>query len=247
MSQSTVPQEQATQDAMDPETTPSPSESVRNNEFDYRPIPILAPVSMFFGVCSLTAFLGIYGIILGFFGIIFGTVSLMIIRRGNGELGGKWIAQIGFLLSASMFITGIALQSYHYSTELPPGFQRVHFNGDISKKGFQFDRGQRALHPDVAGLKDKKVFLKGFMWNTSKSTGLPAFLLLKDNGECCFGGDPKPTDMIWVEMQEGKKVDAMLDVLVSVAGVLRCDPNAPPGKPVYRLEATQVEYARTSF
>ncbi|MCH7685581.1 MAG: hypothetical protein IH899_02685 [Planctomycetes bacterium] len=172
-------------------------------------------------------------------------ICLLAIRRANGELGGKTITKIGLGLSVLCFSTGLISHIYNYTTEVPEGFQRVHFPSEISQKGFVFENGTRKLHPDVAKLDGKKVFLKGFMWNTNMTTGLDKFLMLKDNGQCCFGGNPKQTDMIWIEMQ-GKKVD-MHDVMVAVAGVLRCNPNAPNGTAVYMLEASMLEPARTSY
>jgi hypothetical protein len=248
MSQSTVSQEQTAPDVPDSETDPnfSLSNEFSSGEFNYRPVPVLAPVTLFFGVCSLIAFLSnVVGAVIGLFGIVTGAVCLLVIRRANGEMGGKSICKIGLGLSALCFLAGLLLNWYHYSTEVPEGFQRVHFPSEISQKGFVFEKGIRKLHPDVAKLEGKKVFLKGFMYNTNTTVNLDKFLMLKDNGQCCFGGDPKQTDMIWIEMQ-GKKVDKH-DVMVAVAGVLRCNPNAPEGSPVYVLEASEFEPARTSY
>ena len=248
MSQSTVSQEQATPDVPESETAPkfASSNELLGGEFNYRPVPVLAPVSLFFGICSLVAFLAnVVGAIIGLFGIVTGIICLLVIRRANGELGGKSISKVGLGLSVLCFSAGLLLNWYNYATEVPEGFQRVHFPSEISQKGFVFEKGVRKLHPDVAKLEGKKVFLKGFMWNTMQTTGLEKFLMLKDNGQCCFGGDPKPTDMIWIEMQ-GIKVNKY-DVMVAVAGVLRCNPNAPDGSTVYMLEASMWEPARTSY
>ena len=248
MSQSTVSSEQTRPNEPGSESSPNSASSNKflSSEFNYRPVPVLAPVSLFFGICSLIAFVAnVVGAIIGLFGIATGTICLLVIRRANGELGGKSISKIGLGLSVLCFSTGLGLHWHNYTTEVPEGFQRVHFPSEISNKGFVFDKGIRKLHPDVAKLEGKKVFLKGFMYNTMTTTGLKEFLMLKDNGQCCFGGDPKPTDMIWIEIQ-GKKVDKY-DVMVAVAGVLRCNPNAPEGTPVYTLEASVFEPARTSY
>ena len=248
MSQSTISQKRPTPDVPESDTVPSSAASneFSGGEFNYRPVPILAPVTLFFGACSLIAFLAnVVGAFIGLFGIVTGVICLLIIRRANGEMGGKTISKIGLGLSVLCFSAGFLLHWHNYSTEVPEGFQRVHFPSEISKKGFVFENGIRKLHPDVAKLEGKKVFLKGFMYNTMETTGLDKFLMLKDNGKCCFGGDPKPTDMIWIEMQ-GIKVDKH-DVMIAVAGVLRCNPNAPEGSSVYMLEASMLEPARTSY
>ena len=72
----------------DTDPTFTSSNEFSSGEFNYRPVPILAPVSMFFGVCSLIAFVAnVVGAIIGLFGIVTGIVCLLVIRRANGELG----------------------------------------------------------------------------------------------------------------------------------------------------------------
>ncbi len=84
------------------------------------------------------------------------------------------------------------------------------------------------------------------MWETQKSEGLESFVFLKDNGECCFGGSPKPFDMMVVNMADGKTTRAF-NGMVAVAGVLNANVNAGEGEPVYTVDATMVEEARTRF
>ncbi len=73
-------------------------------------------------------------------------------------------------------------------------------------------------------------------------------MFVKDSGECCFGGKPKLTDMIRVEMAE----DAAdyYDGLVSVAGTFYHRGETGSEKdvdPLFHLTATQAGPARTSF
>jgi hypothetical protein len=84
------------------------------------------------------------------------------------------------------------------------------------------------------------------MWNRGKENGLTSFVLLKDNGKCCFGGDPAKWDMILVIMEPGETVD-YIPGLVSVGGTLRANPNAGLAAAVYTIEGTHFERARTSF
>jgi hypothetical protein len=217
------------------------------NQFDYRPVPMLAPVTLFLGMVSAVGLLTVIGLFIALLGTILGTVAFVQIRRARGELGGIVVTSIGLVCAVAFLVGGTTLHAYTYATEVPENHLRVNFNHDISKKGFVEKDGRRTLHPDVAALEGEQIFVKGFMWNTSKPTGLSEFLLLKDNGECCFGGDPSPTDMIIVRMQKGMTVDAMPNRLVAVGGVLRCKPDAAPMEPVYFLDATHCELARTSF
>lgn len=218
----------------------------RSKEFNYRPVPVLAPVSLVLGICSAIALLTAFGVVIGLFGAILGGLCLLKIRRADGELGGGVLSTLGLTLSGLFLIGGVGLQSYGYATEVPEGYLRVSFPDDISQKQFVVKNGRQTLHPDVEPLVDHKIFLKGYMWNRGKETGLTSFVLLKDNGKCCFGGNPAAWDMILVEMQPGKTVDYRAG-LVSVGGVLRADPNAVEGAAVYRIEGTHFERARTSF
>ena len=222
------------------------SAASQHEEFDYRPVPVLAPVSLVLGLCSAIALFAAFGVIIAFIGAVLGGICLLKIRRANGTLGGGLLSMSGLVLSSIFFVSGIGVHSYSYATELPEGYIRVNFPNDISRKQFVIENGRRQIHPDVKPLVDQKIFLKGYMWNRGKENGLTAFVLLKDNGKCCFGGDPAAWDMILVMMEPGETVDYILG-LVSVGGTLRANPNAGFGAAVYTIEAPHFERARTSF
>ena len=106
------------------------------------------------------------------------------------------------------------------------------------------------LHPDVLPLDGQKIFLKGYMYPSKQTEDIKAFVLCKDNGQCCFGGNPALTDMILVEMQNGITVNLRgRTKLTAVAGILRLMDPAQGGElsPVYVLEGTHFEGARTKF
>ena len=133
-----------------------------------------------------------------------------------------------------------------YENECPEGFRRTNFPNEISKHEFVYYGNRRRLSPEVAPLVGEKLFLKGYMWQTQKSEGLTEFVFLKDNGDCCFGGEPKPFDMMVVKMVEGT-TRSYEGRMVSVAGVLNANVKAGEGEPVYTVDATLVEEAQTSF
>ena len=151
-------------------------------DFDYVPVSPWAPIALCLGLLGLTGFIGIFGLYVAFFGIFIG------------------IAAVGLVLSVASFALGSAKMAHAYSTEVPDGFKRVNFPKDIAEKGFVTVYGHRKLEPSVATLIGQKVYLKGFMWATQDTEGLTRFILLKDNGECCFGGKPKSHDYIFVTL-----------------------------------------------
>ncbi len=205
-----------------------------SDSFDYKPVPVMAPIALVLGLASAFALLAEIGLAVCLAGIIVSILAIMSVRRGGGAYGGSGIATIGLAASAFFLVAGSATHIYAYATEVPDGYYRVNFSRDISDKQFVFVDGKRQLHKDVAPYDGQKIFIKGYMWNTNKVTGISDFILLKDNGQCCFGGDPKPYDMMHVKLKNGMTV-GKIEGLVSVAGVLKCQPNAKEGA-VYFLE-----------
>lgn len=59
------------------------------------------------------------------------------------------------------------------------------------------------------------------MYPSRQREGLKEFVLVKDTGDCCFGKQPKLSDMIVVHMKDGQTVNYREQQLVSVAGVFR--------------------------
>lgn len=138
---------------------------------------------------------------------------------------------------------------YNYHHEVPEGFERINFARQISQNAFIVNEGARDIHPDVKALVDKPIFLKGFMYPTGQDVGLTKFLLLKDSGQCCFGGQPALQDMVEVRMKEGLDVDYYAG-RVSVAGTFKINPyyhGADPLEPLFLLEAEYFSKAKTAF
>jgi hypothetical protein len=215
-------------------------------DFSYTPVSPWGTIAVVLAVCGLTAFLGVFGIVVAAAAVIVSIAAIVRIRGERGMVRGMLPAVLGLLLSISSVSGGIASQIYHYNHEVPEGYQRVNFPEEISARQFVYYGGQRRLDPEVAKFVGQKIFIKGFMWLTQRDKGLEQFVFLKDNGECCFGGEPQPFDMMKVEMQDGKTVDGHTG-MVSVAGVLRANVAAEKGKAVYILEAYLVEPSRTRF
>jgi len=200
-------------------------------------MPVLAPVSLAIGVLSIVGFVAPAGLVVAIIGVAVGTVCYLQIKRSAGELGGKALAVAGLVLSSFFLLSGSGLHAYTYATEVPEGYERMSFawlaRQEPVVRGADFE-----LHPDALALDGKKVFVKGYMYPTRQQTGITRFVLCKDTGECCFGGQPKITDMIVVNMQDGLTVDHREQQLVGVAGVFRARKVVEAGQVValYSLE-----------
>jgi hypothetical protein len=211
-------------------------------EFAYRPVPPLAPISLFLGFCALAGFVGVPCLAVGVVGLIVGALALWQIRRAQGDLGGRGIALLGVGLSAILLVAGSSYHAYAYVTEVPDGFERVSFV-DLAAKVPTFEAGTVHVAPEVAALDGKPIFIKGYMYPTGRQTGITEFVLVKDTGQCCFGGQPKLTDMIVVKFDDGKMVNHREQVLVGVAGIFRANAVVQSGvlTGIYQLDATHFQ------
>jgi hypothetical protein len=209
------------------------------DDFSYRPVPPLAPISLFLGICSLAGFAGIPCLAIGFVGGVIGMIALWQIRRATGELGGTVVAALGVVLSSGLFVAASGYHAYSYVTELPEGHQRVNFT-ELSKHEPIFSEGKLHVDPEVAALDGQPIYIKGYMYPTRQQTGISEFVMVKDTGQCCFGGQPKLTDMIVVKFEDGLTVDHREQQLVGVGGIFRVRAGVQSGvlTAIYTLEGT---------
>lgn len=237
-----------TLDQMEPSAVQSSSAEPNFDEFAYKPIPPLAPVSALLGVCALSGLLSPLGVVFAVFGFVLGFLALRQIDQADGGLSGRKLAMTGVVTSAVLLVSCVALHVYWYQTEVPAGYQRISFGLDISKKGFINEDGQGRVHDDIAALEGKPLFLKGFMYPENQSEDISVFILCRDNGDCCFGGQPKLTDMIKVKLKDGLRAYRSPH-MVSVAGVFRLRDLRKAGnlEPAFELEATHFGLAKTSY
>ena len=217
----------------------SPGFSPSSDEFDYKPIAILGPVSLFTGICAASGLLTIAGVLIGVAGVLLAILAIWQIRRSEGELSGAWIAKTGLAVSLAFTLAGGGWHGYVYATEVPEGYDRVSFTW-LSNQGMVVEPSGARPTDEVAKLDKKKIYIKGYMYPVRQRHGLTEFVLCKDNGDCCFGGQPKPTDMIAVKMKDGMTVDLLEQQLVGVAGVFHAQTVTQSGDltSVYMLEGT---------
>lgn len=224
------------------------NQSYEGQEFLYRPIPMLIPISMGFVFLSLTAAMIPELLAIPVIGIVLAALALRQIRQSHGNLSGSWMAISSIAIQAVIAVSFAAMHAYSFATEVPPGFDRVNFVADIAKKGFVNDGGMTGLHPDVQNLIGKKVMIKGYMYPSKTMDGIRQFVLCKDNDQCCFGGQPKTTDMILVRMN-GDKTAYYKTGLVAVAGVFHAQRAVDESglEPVYQLECDVFGPAKTWY
>ncbi|MCY2965674.1 MAG: hypothetical protein NT069_18930, partial [Planctomycetota bacterium] len=131
-------------------------------EFAYRPVPPLAPISMFLGICAIAGFLGVPALAIGIIGSLCGLLAMWQIRRSEGALGGALIAKLGLGLSLALTLGAGGYHGFTYATEVPEGHERVTFSW-LSKQEMTIEGNDVLLPPAVIEMKEKPIFIKGYM------------------------------------------------------------------------------------
>ncbi|MCM2373040.1 DUF4190 domain-containing protein [Aporhodopirellula aestuarii] len=174
-------------------------------DFPYRAISRGAIWSIVFFVVALAGIVPTFApmLILAVPGIFFAAFGLRSIKQYPEEFSGRGLAMFGLIACSVLFIGGVGQHTYIYLTEVPEGYERVPFYK------LQADT-QGADQPTETALAidGKPVFLKGYIHPSSGSGMLRQFILVPDLGTCCFGGQPRSSDMIEVNLPPGNTVRA---------------------------------------
>jgi hypothetical protein len=160
----------------------------------YRTISRAAILSVVLACLSVLALISPVLVVLPILGLVLGLSAFSSIRRFPLEYTGLGLALTGVVICGAIAATSTAYHTYVYYTEVPEGYTRISF-GDL-----QPDPSRPEPIPDEAiNLSGKQVFIKGYMHPGVASSGkVNHFILVPDMGTCCFGGQPKATDMIEV-------------------------------------------------
>ena len=224
---------------------PNESKSVESwtengNDAPYRTVSRAAVFSVVLAAAGASSLLSPWMIVVPLCGIVCGIVALGNIKKFPLELSGTGLAKIGLAASA---VLGVAAPSYHtyiYFTEVPDGYERVSFS-TLSTKSYEPDfPSQNALQLD-----GKPIFIKGYIHPTSVSSSkAKKFILIPDLGTCCFGGQPRLTDMIEVTLTGNQTVKPSYRK-IKLAGVLKVDTAIKPVKELqgvfYQLQADYLQ------
>jgi hypothetical protein len=181
---------------------------------NYRTVSRSAIASVVVFLLGLTGLVVSVLLILPLAGFLLGYSAWRTIQRYPLEFTGSRLAAAGMVLNALLFLGGITMHTVEYVTEVPEGFERVAFS-DLQPESL---REANQLPPRARELNGKKIFIKGYVHPGVDGMGrVKEFVLVPDMGTCCFGGQPKLTDMILVKTDEQNKV-AYRRRMVKLAG-----------------------------
>ena len=200
----------------------------------YRALSTMAVMSLVLGLLSASAGLAWSLGAIPALGILTGALAWYRIRSNPSELTGTLFAQLGVGLSVLFWGSGWGWLAYEYATEVPDGYLR------ISYTQLQPEHSGQLFPPSALDLDGKQVFIKGYVYPGAQTKGIRQFVLVRDNGTCCFGGPaPKTTDMIEVTLQDPLRLEYSTRMR-KLGGILRVQPsdsNSSLGQVIYHLDA----------
>ena len=164
----------------------------------YRALSTAAVASLIIGLLSPLAILSWSLAVVPITGVLVSLLAIAKVRRNRSELSGETLARVGLALSLAFGVIGPGWLGYVYATEVPPGYERISYallQPDETQPG-------QIVPPSALDLEGKRVFIKGYVYPGQRTNGIQEFLLVRDQGDCCFGGDPKITDRIHVTLEE---------------------------------------------
>ena len=201
---------------------------------EYRALAGVAIAAAALALLSPLAFVDWWLAVVPILGMVLGSVALRDIARRPAALTGRPLAIAAILVSAVALAGGLSRLAMVYAAELPEGFARLSYADLQPLPGDPAD-----AVPDTAlAFEGRDVLLKGYMYPGKQTQGIRQFLLVRDQGDCCFGGNPKITDRVLVTLVETAGIP-FTPRLVKIAGRFHVRPAGAPeigGGLLYHLE-----------
>jgi hypothetical protein len=170
----------------------------RDGEGDYRAIPPTAIAAAVLATLSPLVFIDWPLAVVPILGIVLGTLASRTIFQRPDDFTGRTLAIGAVVVSAAFLVGGLASLSRTYIAELPTGYERLDYGMLQPLAGDPPD-----MVPDTAhGMNGRNVLLKGYIYPGKQQSGITQFLLVRDQGDCCFGGNPKITDRVLVQLKD---------------------------------------------
>ena len=204
----------------------------------YRALSGVTVASAALALLSPLAFLDWWLAVVPLFGMVLGGVAVREIARRPTELTGRGISLAAIAVSVAMLVGGLGCQTYVYATELPPGFERLNYAMLQPLPGDP----PTAVPDSALEMSGCNVLLKGYMYPGKQQQGITQFLLVRDQGDCCFGGNPKITDRVLVTLTDTKGI-SFSSRLRKIAGRFEVRPTGTAvldGGVLYHLEDAKV-------
>ncbi|MDR1384262.1 MAG: hypothetical protein LBJ67_10555 [Planctomycetaceae bacterium] len=191
-----------------------------------------ALVSILLGLIGVAVFFTLQAIVIPIIGLLIGLWALYRHLDSPKEVGGFYLAIAGISISIATAFGGTGYTLWNYFFSVPRGYTVVDFaEMKLTKDG--------KIQNKIAelGRQNKKVFLKGYMYQDRMRSGLVHFVLVRTVAHCKFCSPfQNPADMIDVSIVNGQKVNYRT-AAVHVGGTLFVNENFTHGEMPYHIEA----------
>ncbi len=193
--------------------------SIESREDGYRVLSGTAIAAAALALLSPLVLLGWSFAAVPAIGLVLATVALRDIARRPEAVTGRGLALAALAASGLALIGGLAYLTHVYVGELPEGYARLNYAMLQPLAGDP----PTAVPDSAREMNGRDVLLKGYMYPGQRQRGITEFLLCRDQGDCCFGGQPKITDRVLVRLSDAKGID-FTQGLVKIAGRFRIEP-----------------------
>ncbi|MCA9104591.1 MAG: hypothetical protein R3B96_09740 [Pirellulaceae bacterium] len=155
------------------------------------------------GILSLGALVDVRLISLSLVALIIGPLGVMLIGKHRDEYTGLKMAWVGALLGPLTLVGGFVSDQVRFRMSVPDGYQALTWY-DLEPAD---PRSQAIISEKAIELAGEKVYLRGYVYPGAARTNLQRFILVRDSGTCCFGGQPKLTDMVVVNFVNQDRIN----------------------------------------
>jgi hypothetical protein len=186
---------------------------------DYRSLSGTAIAAAVLALLSPLVFLGWSLAAVPLVSIVLAMVAWSDVRRRPETVAGQPLAISSLVFAAVTLVAGLGYLGFVYATELPEGYSRLNYAMLQPLPGDP----PTAVPDSAREMNGQDVLLKGYIYPGSRQQGITEFLLCRDQGDCCFGGQPKITDRVLVRLADRRGID-FTQGLVKIAGRFRVEP-----------------------
>ena len=185
----------------------------------YRPLSGTAIAAAALAVVSPVVFLGWSFAAVPAVATVLAAVAVRDTSHRPEAVSGRGLALAALGAAFLLLVTGLVTLTLGYIAELPAGYARLNY---VMLQPLPGDP-PTAVPDSAREMAGHDVLLKGYMYPGSKQRGITDFLLVRDQGDCCFGGNPKITDRVLVRLTDSGGIE-FTQRLVKIAGRFRVEP-----------------------
>lgn len=188
------------------DATHSPSPTVDADDGGLEQYRALGGVTIAAAVLAILSPLGFVDwwlLVVPLLAAVLGIVGWRDILARPDVLTGRPLAIGAVVAGLLLFAGGLWYQATVYARELPPGFERLSYA--LLQPGEDDMPGE--IPATALRANGKDVLLKGYMYPGKQQNGIRQFLLVRDQGDCCFGGNPKITDRVLVQIADKRGIE----------------------------------------